>query len=704
MDFLLQKIKLFRWVIIVFWTVILGSVTGFQVISQERLVDEVNLVHARSYFEKDIAYRRWNAQKGGVYAPVNQQTPPNPHLKIPNRDIVTKDGTKLTLINPAYMTRQVHEIENASSGVRGHITSLKPLRPENSADPWETTALLQFEKGVQEVSALSDINGEPYLRFMRPLLAEKPCLKCHEKQGYKEGDIRGGLSVSIPYADISAQKDELFKEIAQSYFLIWLFGLAGIQLSARMLMKSSTINYQTQMSLIESEKRFRGIAEAAHDGIFMLDQSGHLAFCNSVTEEILGYKTNELLSKDFIHLISPQHRYKEIFGLTTENPSIEGDTINLCVQKKNGSKLTVEIAISSTFIEESWYLIGVLRDITEQQAYEEQLKEINQYIKLLLDSTVEAMYSVDMENRCTMVNASCLKMLGYEDESELLGKSIHQIIHHSYPDGTSFKEGESQLIKAISSHEIAHIDDEYFWRKDGSSFPVSFWSHPIIKDGQAMGSVVTFLDISEKVRSTEALSRSNDQILEALEGTIEAISNVLATRDPYTSNHQKRVADLAVTIANEMGMDEHFVKGLYLGAIIHDIGKIQTPSDLLSKPGKLTDIEFELIKYHPTIGHEIIINVAFPWPISNIVYQHHERMDGSGYPLGLKGDDIVIEARIVAVADVVEAIVSHRPYRPGLGVEAALDEIERGSGKLYDSDVVNACLRIFRKKAYQFPE
>ncbi|MDP1634802.1 MAG: HD-GYP domain-containing protein [Gallionellaceae bacterium] len=180
------------------------------------------------------------------------------------------------------------------------------------------------------------------------------------------------------------------------------------------------------------------------------------------------------------------------------------------------------------------------------------------------------------------------------------------------------------------------------------------------------------------------------------------VSRAAEARDPYTAGHQLRVSRLAREIAQEMGLDSDRVEGIRLGAQIHDIGKIQVPSELLSKPGKLSANEFELIKEHCLNGYNILKDVEFPWPIAEISYQHHERLDGSGYPQGLKGDAICLEARIVAVADVVEAISSHRPYRPSLGNQVALDEIATKRGKHYDPKVVDACLKIFTEKKFSF--
>ncbi|HZW26705.1 MAG TPA: HD-GYP domain-containing protein, partial [Gallionella sp.] len=183
---------------------------------------------------------------------------------------------------------------------------------------------------------------------------------------------------------------------------------------------------------------------------------------------------------------------------------------------------------------------------------------------------------------------------------------------------------------------------------------------------------------------------------------IDAIGLTVEYRDPYTAGHQRRVAELAQAIAREMGMPEDALEGIRLGALVHDIGKVRLPTEILNRPGHLNELEFELVKTHSGIGSDIVKEVSFPWPVAQMIEQHHERIDGSGYPQGLKGSDMLPEARIIAVADVVEAMVSHRPYRAALGVDKALEELREGRGSLYDPDVVDVCLELFERRNFQF--
>ncbi len=200
---------------------------------------------------------------------------------------------------------------------------------------------------------------------------------------------------------------------------------------------------------------------------------------------------------------------------------------------------------------------------------------------------------------------------------------------------------------------------------------------------------------------THSLKESENRLQKNLLETVSAVAAMVELRDPYTAGHQKRVEHIADAIAHELNLPQQQIEGINLAAVVHDVGKIHIPSEILSRPGRLSDVEFSLIKQHPETGYDILKTIDFPWPIAEMVRQHHERMNGSGYPQGLHGDEILLEARILAVADVIEAMASHRPYRPGLGLEAALKEIQDNRGVLYDPTVTDAALTLFREKGFQ---
>jgi len=210
------------------------------------------------------------------------------------------------------------------------------------------------------------------------------------------------------------------------------------------------------------------------------------------------------------------------------------------------------------------------------------------------------------------------------------------------------------------------------------------------------------LEIAERKKSGDALAKSYKQLREMLTKTIDALTSAAEVRDPYTAGHQRSSSALACAIAKEMNLPEDTIEGLRIAGIVHDIGKICVAAEILSKPGRISDAEFNLIKNHSQVGHDILGSVDFPWPVADIVLQHHERIDGSGYPNGIKGAEILVEARILGVADTVEAMAAHRPYRPARGTDEAIAEIEKGRGTKYDPSVVDACAKLLAEKRFEF--
>lgn len=222
------------------------------------------------------------------------------------------------------------------------------------------------------------------------------------------------------------------------------------------------------------------------------------------------------------------------------------------------------------------------------------------------------------------------------------------------------------------------------------------------QQGKIIGVINYLRDITYRLQIEEEREDSLIKVKKTLEGTVTALASLAEKRDPYTAGHQQRVAQLACAIAQEMKLPPNVVEGLKVIGSLHDIGKMTIPADLLCKPYQLNEYEFNIIKVHPKNAFDILKDIEFPWPVAQAVFQHHERLNGSGYPSGASGNDIILEARILAVADVTEAITSHRPYRPALGLEKALEEISKNRGLLYDQDIVDACLTLFRKRSFDF--
>ena len=295
------------------------------------------------------------------------------------------------------------------------------------------------------------------------------------------------------------------------------------------------------------------------------------------------------------------------------------------------------------------------------------------------------------------------------------------------PEGSAIRTGKPYVVRDILSNpEVMPWRGEAL--KQGFSSVVSL---PLTSNGRPFGALGIYSDETDVFNSEEVdllkrlgdslvygvvaihthkklnwaegeAKKSLDKLQKAFGAIIQVLEKTVEIRDPYTAGHQRRVADLAWQIAKEMGLSTDRIDGIRITGIIHDIGKIHIPAEILSKPKALTSIEFSLIKTHPQVGADILEAIEFPWPVEKIVLQHHERVDGSGYPHGLSKKDILLESRIIGVADVVEAMASHRPYRPALGIDKALKEISDNRSILYDKDVVDICLKLFNEKKYQF--
>jgi PAS domain S-box-containing protein/putative nucleotidyltransferase with HDIG domain len=326
------------------------------------------------------------------------------------------------------------------------------------------------------------------------------------------------------------------------------------------------------------------------------------------------------------------------------------------------------------------------------------LEEGTELFGRLFQALPEGTVLCDGDHVVRMVNPEFCLLFGYREE-EVLGRALDDLVIQT-PQMALQSES---LWSGILTNERMFLE-AHRHRKDGSTVEVSILGVRLDLEELDRGSFWIYRDISrqkatetELCKAAEALSDSVGRLDRLLEQTIGLLSGTIEKRDPYTVGHQKKVAQLAEAISRKMGLKKEFCHRLYLTSLVHDIGKISIPAEILTKPYTLTAIERNLLETHSRSGYEILEQVDFPWPLSRTVLQHHERLDGSGYPEGLKGDSILLEARILAVADVVEAISADRPYRAALGPEAALDEIRSHRGSSFDPDAVDACLALFEE-------
>jgi PAS domain S-box-containing protein/putative nucleotidyltransferase with HDIG domain len=338
---------------------------------------------------------------------------------------------------------------------------------------------------------------------------------------------------------------------------------------------------------------------------------------------------------------------------------------------------------------------GANQDITERKRAEEALSKKAAFLEALVNTSFDGILVVDGGGKKIFQNQKTAELWGIPQH--VLGRgNLAQVQHatNAAKDPEQFAERVMQIYAHPDEPSLDEVE-----LTNGTTLE-RYSSAVLGQDGEYYGRIWGFHDITKRKQAAEKLEFTLGNLRNAIGGTIQAIVQVVEMRDPYTAGHQRRVADLARSIATEMDLPSDMIEGIRVAAVIHDIGKVAVPAEILSKPGKLTQNELELIKDHAETGYDILKDVEFSWPIAEIIYQHHERLDGSGYPRGLKGDDVLLEARIIALADVVEAMASHRPFRPARGIDAALDEIRKNRGILYDPKVVDTCVKLFREKAY----
>jgi len=451
--------------------------------------------------------------------------------------------------------------------------------------------------------------------------------------------------------------------------------------------KDVTEQKKAEEELLITKFVFDHMADAA----LWVAADGQISYVNSAACTLLGYSYKELsvlkvfdVDVNFTPQIWPQ-RWKAM-----KKDKI-GKTETSFITKE-GKQFPVEIHGKYMKYDGQEYVCAIVRDITERWRVEGALRRAEEEKTEILDSLSEivAYYGKDM--RILWANKTAGAFSGLSS-IELVGSRCHDVWHkrkmpcENCPVVKVFKTGDCQ------ESEIALSDGRVWFVK----------AHPV-KDleGDVSGVVEVVSDITIKKKVEQERRQNFNKSRRILEETVIALAATAERRDPYTAGHQRRVAHLACAIAKEMNLDEDKIEGIRMASIIHDVGKVYVPSEMLSKPSELSALEFSIIKTHPQIGYDILNPVEFPWPIAIIVLQHHERIDGSGYPKGIFGKDILIEAKILTVADVVEAMASYRPYRAALGIEKALAEIQKNRGILYDQQVVDSCIKIFKKKQFKF--
>jgi len=475
----------------------------------------------------------------------------------------------------------------------------------------------------------------------------------------------------------------------------FLYDSSGRPMEMMGVVHDITERKKAKEALQSSEQRFRALIEKSSDAIIVINPDGTTRYVSPSLGRMLG---EGRVGAGILEAVHPEdiQLVADSFASLLQNPGATSLT-EVRIQHKDSTWHTIESTATNLLHDPAVEgIVSNLRDVTERKQAEKTLKESEERLRILFEFAPDGYYLSDLEGTFVDGNRAAEELTGYKKE-ELIGKSFLEL---GLLPLEQLPRAAALLAQNIQG-QATGPDELILKRKDGSHVAVEINTFPVKIKGQnlVLGNV---RNITERKQAEQQLKESLHKLEKAMDGTIQAIALTVESRDRYTAGHQRRVAQLGCAIAQEMGFTSEQIQAIRVAGLLHDIGKISVPQEILSKPGKLTDIEFQLIKVHSQVGYDILKNVEFPWPIADIVIQHHERMNGSGYPSGIHEDKLLIEARILGVADVVEAMSSQRPYRPPLGIDKALEEISRNSGILYDPNVVNACLRLFDEKGFSF--
>jgi PAS domain S-box-containing protein len=456
---------------------------------------------------------------------------------------------------------------------------------------------------------------------------------------------------------------------------------------------------RAEEALRASEAHLRTLIDTLPDLVWLKDLEGVYLSCNRRFEGFFGAAVKDIVGKtDYDFTDADQadsFRQHDAAAMAAEAPTVNEEEILFAEDGHREILETIKTPVHAS----DGRLIGVLgvgRDITARKLMEEALRESEERHREILEYGGVGVAYFSLDGHFLLLNRRAVQNMGGSEASEFVGKSVTELFGEA--NGRRYLERIREAAASPEAHEYV----DYVELPSGPHWLSSIHTRSLDAAGNAAGVQVYAQDITERKQAEDEALLHAEQLQRTVEGAVLAMGRMVESRDPYTAGHERRVADLATAIGAQMGMEGEQLEALRRAGTIHDIGKIAVPAEILSKPGRLHKIEFELIKGHPTTGFDILADVDFGSPVAEMVLQHHERLDGSGYPRALKGADIMPEARILAVADVVEAMSSHRPYRPALGIEAALTELRGHAGVKYDADVVAVCGRLFEEQDFEF--
>jgi len=459
-----------------------------------------------------------------------------------------------------------------------------------------------------------------------------------------------------------------------------------------------TARKEAERALLREKSFGDTIIESLPGSFFCVEVDGErMSFVrwNSSHENLLGFSSEEMGGLDPLMTIAPEDR-STVAGKIAEATTSGSSSVEVSLLTKGGRKVPVLMTGARAVIEGRIYVLGTAIEIGRRKEAEEALRDSEELYRRLVASIPDLIIRTDLAGNIVFANEVAVRLSGEESIERLVGRNIFSFV--APEDLDKAVEGSKAMFETrIGPQEIGLV----FRGKPGIKFEVD---GAVLRspEGTPYGVVYLCRDITERKQAEEGLRDGLVKLRSTLKASIDSLASAIEMRDPYTAGHQERVTHLARAIAHEMGLADERVEAIEIAGIIHDLGKLYVPAEILSKPTRLTDLEYSMIKMHAQAGYTILSKIDFPWPIARIVHEHHEHVNGSGYPQGLAGKDILLEAKILCVADVVEAMSSHRPYRPALGIGAALEEIAQKRGLLYDREVVDACLRIFREKHFKF--
>lgn len=470
----------------------------------------------------------------------------------------------------------------------------------------------------------------------------------------------------------------------------------GELIGAVVVFKDITERKRADEALRESKELYRKLIQQSVEAIYMFDpETKHILEANNAFLDSLGYKDEEVQTLTLYDFVAHDREDIDAYvqKILTSGAITIGERLWRC---KDGSMIDVRVTASKIRQRGKDICFVVTRDITERKRAEDAIRKSERFLNTIFESINDPFNILDHDYRIIKANEPYARMRGKTVE-QLLGRRCYEVLYNrnSICEDCSVKE-TFDSGKTYTKEKLASFPGGFhIW--------VEIYTYPIFDEAGNVLNVIEYTrDITNRKMAEEALIESFKKSQRTIEGTIQAIAKIVEIWDPYTTGHQRRVTQLACAIAREMGLSEKQIEAIRIAGFLHDIGRIAIQATILSKPGKITENEFNTIKSHVKVCYEILKEIEFDRLVTQIVLQHHERMDGSGHPQGLAGDEILLEARILGVADAVEAMTSHRPHRPPLSITKALVETSKKKGSLYDPKVVDACLKAFTEKGFNF--